>query len=100
MSDLSCSPDDYASSDSYAYAMATLAVRDPDQSAIGGGEGWRTELEFAIEPSPGDCARGHETELAGPIEELPIYAAGARIITRGVTYGPWRYVAPEEIEAG
>lgn len=98
MPDLSCSPDDYASSEAYAHAMATLAAHDPDQSAIGGGDGWHTEVEYAIEPSPGDCARGHDTELAGPIEELPIYAAGARIIARGITYGPWRYVTPGEIE--
>ena len=78
--------------------MATLAMADPDWSAIGGQDGSEVKTEYAIEPSPGDCARGHDSELAGPIEELPIYAAGARLITREIVYGAWRYVTPWEIE--
>ena len=97
MPDLSYSPDDYATHEAYAHAMATLAMQD-GWSAIGGQDGSEVQTEYAIEPSPGDCARGHGSELAGPIEELPIYAAGARLITREIVYGPWRYVTPEEIE--
>jgi hypothetical protein len=98
---LSCSPDDYEDHDAYAHAMATLAALDTDKDewAIGGEdpESPHTETEYAVEPMRGDCARGHDSELAGLIDELPIYAAGARLITREITYGPWRYVTPEEI---
>lgn len=98
MPDLSCSPDDYEGPADYAHAMATLAYEDPNQYGIGGEDDEPTvERQYAIEPSPGDCARGYDSELAGPIEELSIYAAGARIITREITYGPWRYVTPDEI---
>lgn len=100
MPDLSCSPEDYPTNDAYAHAMATLAAHDATaRFAIGGGDDWEiADTQYAVESSPGDCARGHDNELAGPIEELPIYAAGARIITRQIRYGPWRYVTPEEIE--
>jgi hypothetical protein len=100
--DLSCTPDDYETIDAYAYAMATLAADSGDDEtfAVGGSElhGY-IETEYAIEPLAGDYARGIDTELAGPIEELPTYRAGARVITREVTYGPWRYVTSVEIEA-
>jgi hypothetical protein len=98
MPDLSASPEDYDTNEAYAHAQAIMAKYDTSWAAIGGVDGPITETEWAIEPSPGDCARGHDTELAGPIEELSIYVAGARIITRQITYGPWRYVTPEEIE--
>lgn len=58
-----------------------------------------TEVEYGIEPSPGDCARFHTDELVSAIEEVPNYREGALIITRTVTYGPWRYVTPEEMQA-
>ncbi|WP_276203390.1 MULTISPECIES: hypothetical protein [unclassified Mycobacteroides] len=38
-------------------------------------------------------------ELASAIEEVSNYREGALIITRTVTYGPWRYVTPEEMQA-
>lgn len=98
MPELSRNPEDYPTNEAYAHAQAINAKYD-DHVAIGGTDGGHVEQEWAIESSAGDCARGHDTELAGPIEELPIYAAGARIITRTVTYGPWRYVTPEEIES-
>lgn len=67
---------------------------------IGGDEGMpTTETQYAIEPSPHDCARFHTDELASAIEEVSNYREGALIITRTVTYGPWRYVTPEEMQA-
>lgn len=100
MPDLSCSPDDYADHEAYAHAMATLAAHDDRDWAIGGSDPghYDVETEYAVEPQPGGCARAIDSELAGSIEDLPNYAAGARIITRQVHYGPWRYVTPEEIE--
>lgn len=102
MPDLSCSPDDYTTIDAYAHAMATLAIElnDAEIFAVGGSDlDGHTEIEYAIEPSPGNAARCIDTELAGPIEDLPVFQAGARVITREVTYGPWRYVTPDEIAA-
>lgn len=96
--DLSHSPEDYDSHEAYATAMATLAAHDPDQEYIGGDNG-SVETEYAIESDRGECARAHDTELAGLIDELVLYRAGARLIRREVTYGPWRYVTPAEIEA-
>ncbi|MDV3219644.1 hypothetical protein LE977_25075 [Mycobacterium avium] len=94
--DLSQSPEDYDSHEAYAIAMATMAIHDPDQEYIGGDNG-SVEIEFAIEPDRGDCARAHDSELAGLIDELVLYRAGARLIRREITYGPWRYVTPREI---
>lgn len=102
MPDLSCSPDDYDTSDAYAHAMAILAADsgDAEMFAVGGSDlDGRTETEYAIEPTPGDAARSRTDELADAIEDLPVFAAGARIVTREITYGPWQYVTPDEIEA-
>lgn len=48
-------------------------------------------------PYPRELARAHDSELAGLIDELVLYRAGARLIRREITYGPWRYVTPREI---
>lgn len=101
--DLSRSPDDYASPEAYAHAMATLAAHHPERDcwAVGGGspdEAPHVEVEYAIEPRRGSGPHMTDTELAGPIENLPSFADGARLITREITYGPWRYVTPKEIE--
>lgn len=100
MPDLSCSPADYAGHDAYAHAMATRAAHDTDDWAIGGGDDGdaHTETEYAIEARPGSCARMHDSELAGLIDELVDFTDGARLITREITYGPWRYVTPREIQ--
>lgn len=100
MPELSCTPDDYDTIDAYAHAMAVLAADsgDAETFAVGGSDlDGHTETEYAIEPMPGDAARCRTDELAGAIEDLPVFAAGARIVTRTVTYGPWRYVTPDEI---
>ncbi|WP_141772808.1 hypothetical protein [Mycobacterium malmoense] len=89
-------PDNYDTADDYAIAAAELAAADPDQEYIGGDNG-SVETEYAIEPDRGGCPRAHDSELAGPVEELACYRDGARLITRQITYGPWRYVTPEEI---
>lgn len=66
---------------------------------IGGDNGApSTEVEYAIEPTPGACARCHTDDIVTTIEELPDYRDGARLIKRRVTYGPWEYVTPEEID--
>ena len=101
MPELSRNPDDYNDHDAYAHAQAINARHDVNPAwAIGGSndDGW-TETEYAIEAVPGDCARCIDTEMAGPIEDLPVFQHGARLITRAIVYGPWRYVTPEEIEA-
>lgn len=99
MPELSRNPDDYDGPDPYAHAQAINARHDVNPAwAIGGSEGPRYEIEYAIEPTPGTDARATDNELAGPIEDLPLYHHGARIITRTITYGPWRYVTPDEIE--
>jgi hypothetical protein len=99
--ELSCSPDDYETHDDYAHAMARIAAADRRDWAIGGEDPdvSTTETEYAIEAQPGACARMHTDDLGGLIDELVDFAAGARLITRTVVYGPWRYVTPEEIEA-
>ena len=76
------------------------AARSDFDWAIGGDgpEGWGEETEYAIEPERGGAALGLTDELYGAIESLPDYRAEARIITRTVTYGPWRYVTPEELQ--
>lgn len=97
-------PDDYDSPAAYAIATAHAAVADVARPefdwAIGGEdrEEGRTEKEYAVEPRRGGSACAADSELAGPIEDLPDFADGARIIVREIHYGPWRYVTPEEIE--
>lgn len=90
------SPDDFDSHEAYAIATAQAAIADPDQEYIGGDNG-SVHTEYAIEPDRGDCVRAHDSELAGLIDELVIYRDGARLVTRQITYGPWRYVTPAEI---
>lgn len=66
--------------------------------AIGGtapGE-QRVEVEYGIEAGFGGHAHV-STCLAGAIESLPDFRNEARLITRTVTYGPWRYVTAEEV---
>lgn len=105
MPDLSRNPDDYANHDGYAHAQALNAKHDvarPDFNwAIGGTapDDTQTIIEYGVEPSVGTDAFGRTDELYGAIEDLPNYAAGARVVTRTVTVSPWRYVTPEEIEA-
>lgn len=100
MPELSRNPDDYDGPDVYAHAQALNAKHDVNRAwAIGSTWTDRNEVQYAVEAFPGDCARCIDIEMAGPIEELPVFQHGARLITRTVTYGPWRYVTPEEIEA-
>lgn len=102
MPDLSRSPDDYEDHDAYAHAQAINAKHDPDwdRFAIGGGDSVnRGHTEYAIEPAPGWSASRITDDMAGVIEDIVDYRDGARLITREVTYSPWRYVTPEEIEA-
>jgi len=86
--------------DAYALATARDAANDPNthQWAIGGTapDETHTEREYGVEPDRGAGPYEIDTELAGPIESLPYYV-NPRLITREVTYGPWRYVTPEEI---
>jgi len=89
-------PDDYDTHEAYAIATAQAAAADPDQEYICGENG-HVEVEYAIEPDRGGPARAHDSELAGPIDELVCYRDGARLIARQITYGPWRYVTPQEI---
>lgn len=101
MPELSRNPDDYDDADAYAHAQAINARHsgDADTFAIGGGEiEDRTETEYAIEPAPGWSAEGVTDYLVSAIESVVAYRDGARLITRTVTVGPWRYVTPEEIE--
>lgn len=101
MPKLSCSPDDYDDHQAYAHAQAINAKydRDRDTFAIGGGDSVnRTDTEYAVEPKPGWCARSITDDLGTAIEDIVDYRDGARLLTREVTYGPWRYVTPEEIE--
>lgn len=99
MPDLSRSPDDYETHEAYAHAQAIDAKHDPhrDVFLIGGGES-STETVYAVEPAPGWSAGSITDELAGAIEDIVDYRDGARLITREVVYGAWRYVTPEEIE--
>lgn len=94
------SPDGYDSHEAYAIATARAAVADPDQEYLCGENGGHVEVQYAIEPDRGGCARAHDSELAGPIDELVSYRDAARLVTRQITYGPWRYVTPEEVENG
>lgn len=90
-------PNNYDTHEAYAIATAQVAITDPDQEYICGENG-SVEIEYAIEPDRGSSARAHDSELAGPIDELVCYRDGARLVVREITYGPWRYVKPEEIE--
>ncbi|MFV8049762.1 hypothetical protein [Mycobacterium sp. 48b] len=102
MPDLSRNPDDYADPDAYAHAQALNAKHsgDADIFAIGNDDSLdRSGTEYAIEPAPGWCSEGVTDDIATAIENIVAYRDGARLITRTVTYGPWRYVTPEEIEA-
>lgn len=80
--------------------IAAEAARANFDWAIGGDgpDGWGKHDEYAIEPERGGSARSITDELYGAIEDLPDYRDEARIITRTVTYGPWRYVTPEELQ--
>lgn len=102
MSKLSTSPDDYDDHDAYAHAQAINAKHDPrcEFWAIGGDDREdRSCTEYAIEPELGWNAEGVTDDVATAIESIVAYRNGARLITREVTYSPWRYVTPEEIEA-
>lgn len=102
MPELSRNPDDYDGADAYAHAQAINAEhsRDADIFAIAGGDDYDLlQPEYAIEPAPGWHAEGITDDIATAIESIVAYRNGARLITRTVTYGPWRYVTPEEIEA-
>lgn len=99
---LSTSPDDYDDHDAYAHAQAINAKHDWDRDTfgIGGGDSVdHVETEYAIEPAPGWSASQITDDIASVIENIVEYRDGARLITRTVTIGPWRYVTPEEIEA-
>lgn len=99
-------PDEFEDLDGYACAVQAAAVADAERPdfgfAIGGDapDDTRTEREFAIEPDRGGGAREVTDELYGAIEALPDFRPEARIVTRTVTYGPWRYVSPLEISVG
>lgn len=92
-------PNNYDTHEEYAIATAHAAIADPDQEYVCGENGC-VETEYAIEPDRGGPARAHDSELAGLIDELVTYRDGARLVVRKITYGPWRYVTPEEIEHG
>lgn len=101
MPELSRNPDDYDDNDAYAHAQAINAKNsgDAQRFAVGGTDDLgETETVYAVEPTPGANACSITDEMAGAIEDLPDYRNGARIITRTVVYGPWRYVTPDEIE--
>jgi len=98
MPDRPC-PDNYDTHEAYAIATSQAAIADPDQEYICGDNG-SVETEYAIEPERGGPARAHDSELAGVIDELACYRDGARLVTRQIMYGPWRYVTPEEISNG
>jgi hypothetical protein len=81
----------------YACATAVLTAHDEGDPRIGAEPGY-SDCEYAIEPEPGGYAhREGIEELADASRNLPDYRAGARIIVRDVTYGPWRYVTAEQI---
>lgn len=92
-------PETFEDSTGFARAVAAQVIDGKpmpywvERGAIG-----HTEVEYAIEPSRGADARCITDELVTAIEELPDYRDGAAIITRHVTYGPWRYVIPEEFD--
>lgn len=103
MVELSRSPDDYEDADAYAHAQALNAKHDPRAEfwAIGGTDQDDDQscTEYAIEPDLGWNAESITDDIATAIESIVAYRDGARLITRTVTVGPWRYVTPEEIEA-
>ena len=91
--------DDFDSNDDYAAAVQAAAIADPDTRwAIGGDDPVaRTERQYAIEPGRGGSASGHIDDLGFAVDSLPDYRADARLVVREISYGPWRYVTPEEI---
>lgn len=101
MPDLSRNPDDYdAYADAHAQAINASHSGDAQRFAVGGTDEFgKTETVYAVEPTPGAKACSITDDMTGAIEDLPDYRNGARIITRTVVYGPWRYVTPDEIEA-
>ncbi|UXQ88508.1 hypothetical protein [Mycobacterium phage Kashi_BG2] len=102
MPDLSRNPDDYDGAGAYAHAQALNARHSMDSAifAVGGGDSvHQYRDEYGIEPAPGWHAEGITDDIATAIESVVAYRDGARLITRTVTVGPWRYVTPEEIEA-
>lgn len=92
-------PENYDSSEAYAIAtVEAIPTVDTENWAIGGQDPISiTEIEYAVEPRRGAPAVARDSELAGPIEDLPDFALGARIIKRTVTYGAWEYVTADEI---
>lgn len=99
-------PEQYDDLDDYACAVQAAAIADAERPyftwAIAGDapDDTRTEHQYAIEPVRGGGAREVTDELYGAIEALPDFRPEARIVTRTVTYGPWRYVSPQEIRDG
>lgn len=97
-------PDDFDDHDAFAAAVQAEAVADAARPefiwAIGGIAPDETSVErqYAVEPWRGSTAAYVTDELYSAIEALPDFCLNARIVTREVTYGPWRYVTPEEIE--
>lgn len=99
-------PDEFEDLDDYACAVQAAAVADAARSdftwAIAGDapdDTW-TKYEYAIEPDRGDNARAVSDDLYDAVEALPDFRAEARIVTRTVTYSPWRYATPQEIREG
>lgn len=96
-------PEEFEDIDAFACAVQAAAVTDASRAdfeyAIGGTDpdGWDRATKYAIEPERGLDARAVTDELYDAIESLPDFRAEARIITRTVCYGPWRYVTPDEI---
>ena len=90
-------PDEFEDLDDYACAVQAAAIADADNEMAIGGDEHHTATQYAIEPDRGWNSRAHTDELYGAIEALPEYRPGARIITREITYGPWRYVTPDEL---
>lgn len=99
--DLSRDPDNYGEPAEYAYAQAVNADRsdDADDYAVGGDVSHHYRDEYGIEPAPGWHAEGITDDIATAIESSVAYRDGARLITRTIRVGPWRYVTPKEIEA-
>lgn len=99
-------PNDFEDLDTFAAAVQAEAVADVHRSdfewAIGdtAPNERHLEVEYGIEPSRGDGTREISDELYDAVHGLPDYRDGARIVTRTVTYGPWRYVTPAEIDRG
>ncbi|SLH39065.1 hypothetical protein [Mycobacteroides abscessus] len=91
----------------YEYAEQTQTDAVADAAAIafygvGGGGAphiYEQHPQYAIEPCRGGPARSITQNLVESIEELPDYRDEARLVVRTVTFGPWRYVTPEEVDA-